>query len=429
VAQLRARTVTDLEYELREARHRLAQGERALRTARTRLEVFAARYQRTVGERFEHLRRLQSVSGGAVGSETLPAPRAPRPERPPGNAEFDRLYRELARRVHPDVSHDPGERAMRTRAMAELNAARETLDFDRARRLGDTFDGRVDESEPDSEDSEDQFERLLVAIERVEARLTAVTADAVRLRENKLYLLMEVVEAQERAGIDVLGETAADLDGQIAEARAAIAIGREPAAAALPEPAPAPASGSSAEPLDLDLARGSSFWTARFAAALAIAGGIALVAASLAATAPSQAMIVTAPTASVRATQTAAVETTPAPHAYLAVEREQSATGRTTATVRIVIEGALTPAEKMSTLAEAARRELRSQQALVVFAYSSIDEIGGPFTIGRAYLSVDGKGWSGDGQTPDGPDSGGVVGSVVVTQGATTETRIFSAPR
>ena len=428
MAQLRARTVTDLEYELREARQRLAQGERALRTARTRLEVFAARYQRTVGERFEHLRRLQSLSGDAVGSGTQPTPRAPRPERPPGNAEFDRLYRELARRVHPDVSHDPGEHAVRTRAMAELNAARETLDFDRARRLGDTFDGRADESETDSDDPEDQFERLLVAIERVEARLTAVTADAVRLRENKLYLLMEVVEAQERAGIDVLGETAADLDSQIAEARAAIAIGREPEAA-LPEPAPAPASGSSAEPLDLDLARGSSFWTARFAAALAIAGGIALVAASLAATAPSQATIVTAPTASVRATLTATVETTPAPHTYLAVEREQSAAGRTTATVRIVIEGALTPAEKMSTLSEAARRELRSQQALVVFAYSSLGEIGGPFTIGRAYLSVDGKGWSGDGQTPDGPDTGGVVGSVVVTQGATTETRIFGAPR
>ena len=97
--------------------------------------------------------------------------------------------------------------------------------------------------------------------------------------------------------------------------------------------------------------------------------------------------------------------------------------------MRIVIDGSPTLAEKVATIAEAARRELRSQQAVVVFAYASPDEIGGPFTIGRAYLSVDGKGWAGDGQTPDGPDGGRVVGSVVVTGGSTPQTQTFTAPR
>lgn len=420
--QPRARTVADLEYELREARDRLTQGERALRTARTRLEIFAARYQSTVGERFEHLRKLQSLRGAAAAPGPL-ATRMARPERPPGNAEFDRLYRDLARRVHPDLSDDPSERAVRTRAMAELNAARETLDFDRARKLGDTFDGRTEETEAD--DAVDQFDRLLIAIERVEARLTAVTADAVRLRENKLYLLMEIVEAQERAGIDVLAETAADLDSQIAAARAAIPIGRESADIARPTGTPARA--AVAEPLDAEAAPERSF--ARLSAALVVTGGIALAAAALAAGTPSRATIITTPSANVRAPQVAAVETTPAPHPYRAIEREQSASGRTTATVRIVIEGAPSAAEKASTIAEAARRELRSQQAVVIYAYASREEIGGPYTIGRAYLSVDGKGWSGDGQTPDGPDTGRVVGSVVVADGATPQTQTFSAPR
>lgn len=424
MARLTARTVADLEDELRQARQRLAQGERALRTARTRLEVFAARYQRTVGERFDDLRRQQALSGDVPGSDALTTSPAARPARAPGSAEFDRLYRELAWRVHPDISDDPDERTARTRVMAELNAARETLDFDRARRVADALDGRADESDMPAAEVEDQYERLLVAIERVEARLTAVTADAVRLRENKLHRLMEVVEAQERAGIDLLGETAADLDRQIAEARLPAAGGGEPTGAPPHPTLPRVDVG----PPESDLP-GSSAHAAGLAAAFAIASGIALVGAAFAATAPGDATIVTTPVATARPSRAAVSETTPPPHAYLAVEREQSASGRTTATVRIVIEGALTAAEKMSTVAEAARRELRSQQAIVVFAYGSLAEIGGPFTIGRAFLSVDGKGWSGDGHTPDGPDTGGVVGSVVVTQGASTETRIFTAPR
>lgn len=414
MAQVRVRTVADLERELREARARLSEGERVLRTTRMRLQVFAQRYQTTVGERSALLKELQagSSSGPTPPPGPPPATRAPRVDRPPGHTEFERLYRELARRVHPDLAHDSGERAVRTRMMAELNVARETLDFERARKLGDAWDLRPEDIEADP--SLDRVDRLLLAIERVEARLTAVAADAIRLRENDFYKLMEIVDAQERSGTDVLAETAADLDLQISEARSLSA----------PAPRSLGAGRQVAEAAAVPARR-----VAPLGVGALLAGSIVVGAAFLAAGSPNPVTIVTAPAAGARPTITAAAETTAAPLSYRVLERGQSTSGRTTSTVRIVVEGSPSAAEKMSTLAEAARREIRSQQAVVVYAYRSPNEIGGPYTVGRAYLSVDGRGWDGDGHTEDGPDKGGVVGSIVVTLGATPETQAFTAPR
>lgn len=422
MAQARVRTVADLERELREARARLSEGERVLRTTRMRLQVFTQRYQTTVGERFALLKELQAGSSSEPTPPPGPPPatRAPRVDRPPGQPEFERLYRELARRVHPDLAHDSGERAVRTRMMAELNVARETLDFERARKLGDAWDLRPEDIEADP--SLDRVDRLLLAIERVEARLTAVAADAIRLRENDFYKLMEIVDAQERAGTDVLADTAADLDLQIAEARSLSA----PAARSLSAPAPRSlGAGRQVPEVEAVPARRVS----PLGVGALLAGSIVVGAAFLAAGSPNPVTIVTAPAAGARPTVTAAATTTAAPLPYRVIERQQSTSGRTTSTVRIVVEGSPSAAEKMSTLAEAARREIRSQQAVVVYAYRSPNEIGGPYTVGRAYLSVDGKGWGGDGHTEDGPDKGGVVGSIVVTLGATPETQAFTAPR
>lgn len=414
MAQARVRTVADLERELREARARLSEGERVLRTTRMRLQVFTQRYHTTVGERFALLKELQAGSSSEPTPPPGPPPatRAPRVDRPPGQPEFERLYRELARRVHPDLAHDSGEHAVRTRMMAELNVARETLDFERARKLGDAWDLRPEDIEADP--SLDRVDRLLLAIERVEARLTAVAADAIRLRENDFYKLMEIVDAQERAGTDVLADTAADLDLQIAEARSLSA----PAARSL-------GAGRQVPEVEAVPARR----VAPLGVGALLAGSIVVGAAFLAAGSPNPVTIVTAPAAGARPTITAAATTTAAPLPYRVIERQQSTSGRTTSTVRIVVEGSPSPAEKMSTLAEAARREIRSQQTVVVYAYRSPNEIGGPYTVGRAYLSVDGKGWGGDGHTEDGPDKGGVVGSIVVTLGATPETQAFTAPR
>jgi hypothetical protein len=432
VAQIRERTIAELEQELRALRARLAADERSLDAIRNRIQQFQARYRATVGDRFELLKRLQAALGEA-GIETAteaPAPRPPldqpRAARPPGHGEFERLYRDLARRVHPDLARDPDERHLRTRVMAELNSARETLDFERVRKLGERWDLRPDVDTLD--DGVAAGERLLVAIERVQARLTAVAADLTRLRTSNLHVLMEIVEAQQRAGVDVLGETAADLDAQIAAARSRMALATMPpggVAARATRPV------AIAEPvLLLENAPRARRVVVFSAAALAAILSAGIVAASFVQSSGRPRTLITTgavlPASSLASPSAAATAT---PFAYRVAQRDVITSGRTTATVRIIVEGQPFAAEKIATLADAARREIGGQQAVVVFAYRSASEIGGPFTVGRAYFSVDGRGWDGDGQTADGPDSGGIVGSVVVSIGATVETQPFRASR
>ncbi len=426
MAQARVRTITDLERELKAGRARLASTEHELTATRNRLEAFSVRYRVSVGDRFEVLRTLQGPSDSPNGAEAPianAAQSAPPQARPgPGLTEFERIYRDLARRVHPDLAQDPDERVLRTRVMAELNSARETLDFERARQLVDAWEMHPEEMDFGAEI--DQTERLLHAIDRVTARLTAVTANLTRLQNSNLHLLLNIVEAQQRAGVDVLAETAADLDLQIKEARSKMSVAARPPID-LVEPE------WHDRRVALPLTPSSSAPVARATlsvAALLVMACIVALAATVTSTVQRDAMVVTAPSFTARPAAPA-TEATPAPVSYRVAERKQSASGRTTATVRIVIEGLPSQAEKIATLADAARREIQAQQAVVVLAYRSSIETGGPFTIGRAYLSVDGRGWSGDGTTEDGPDGGRVVGSVVVTLSPTLETQPFSVLR
>lgn len=428
MAQVREQTVADLERELKAMRARLAASERQLDASRRRLNQFGTLYQTTVGERFETLRKLQVALGMVIDriDQKVEPAKAPvtdalRGSRPQGHTEFERLYRDFARRVHPDLAQDPAELELRTRFMAELNSARETLDFDRVRRLGDAWEFRPEDIA--REPSDTPAERLSVAIERVQARLTAVAADITRLRSSNLYVLMEIVDAQQRVGTDMLAETAADLDIQIAEARARMAVATRQAPNLTPRPE---------RPLALHqatVASPSKAGTPLFLFGAIAAGCIALVAALAASAVQPTPIVITSPAANPRPASLATLEATPAPAPYRVLSRELSKSGRSTAVVRIVIDGAPSNAEKMSTLAAAARLEIGAQQAVTVLAYRAPAEIGGPFTVGRSYFSVDGRGWSGDGRTEDGADTGGVTGAIVVGLGTTLDTQTFSARR
>jgi hypothetical protein len=426
MAQARVRTITDLERELKAGRARLASAEHELAATRNRLEAFSVRYRVTVGDRFDVLRTLQGLGDSPDGADAPVANGAhsalPQTPPAPGLTEFERIYRDLARRVHPDLAQDPDERLLRTRVMAELNGARETLDFERARQLVDAWEMHPEEM--DFGGGIDQAERLLHAIDRISARLTAVTANLTRLQNSNLHLLLNIVDAQHRAGVDVLAETAADLDLQIQDARSKMSVAARP-----PIDLVEPEWHDRRVAVFLTLSTSAPVARATLSvAALVVMVCIVALALTLASSVPRDVVVVTAPSATVRLAAPV-TEATPSPLSYGVAERKQSMSGRTTATVRIVIDGSPSQAEKIATLVDAARREIQAQEAVVVLAYRSPIEIGGPFTVGRAYLSVDGRGWSGDGSTEDGPDGGQVVGSVVVMLTPALETQRFSVQR
>ena len=437
-----SRHVADLEAELATLRPRLAHEQQSLESTRARLEEFEQVYARTIGARLEELRMLETGEAGAADPELVASAGAGR--RPSAHEELQRLYRRTAQRVHPDLAQDHGERVLRTKVMAEFNAAREARDLDRARQLVEDWEVRPETIVRDSPTA--RAAHLVRTIQRARARLVAVAEEHDRLRRSRLHVLMRIVEAQRRSGIDMLAETAADLDRQLAEARAAAAA---PAAMAMDAPAvpSGPVTSPDARPSGLRVVpvapapdEGPSFAAPRRIDVVGLVGatGAALAAVALVVVlgaslwSADRSAVVLLPSTGERptaATSNPTAVTTPAPLPYRIVDRTTATSGRTLTTLRIVIDGQASRDQAISTLAAAARGELRSSQAIVVYAYRSVAEAFGPFTVGRAYLSADGRGSSGDGSTEDGPDDGAIVGSVVTAIGGSIESAPFRVTR
>ena len=57
------------------------------------------------------------------------------------------MYREAAKRIHPDLATDPADRERRTRFMAEANRAYEAGDAEALQRILDEFQDGADAGE------------------------------------------------------------------------------------------------------------------------------------------------------------------------------------------------------------------------------------------------------------------------------------------
>lgn len=126
-----------------------------------------------------------------------------------GEAEAKRLYRDLAKRCHPDFARDDAERERREAMMQRVNEAY------RARDLGTLRDLRREtESEDPTFAQRPATERLAWAaaeLERLDALLAAIKAEFDRLRGYELYRLWRRSEA----GESVLDELEDDLEGRL----------------------------------------------------------------------------------------------------------------------------------------------------------------------------------------------------------------------
>src|ERR1035438_4594398 len=83
-----------------------------------------------------------ATSGPSVGMNSRLAARAAR-RIPNGIAstELKTLYREVAKRVHPDLATDEADRHKREQLMAEANAAYQRGDADALRRILEEYEG------------------------------------------------------------------------------------------------------------------------------------------------------------------------------------------------------------------------------------------------------------------------------------------------
>ena len=131
--------------------------------------------------------------------------------------EMKKLYREVAKRIHPDLTSDREDRTNRQQLMARANEAYERGDEPALTKLLNEY-----ESSPEAFHGEGpgaELIRVIRRISQVRGRLAEIEAESQALLRSDLCQLRLRVEEAMQDGRDVLKEMMAKADQQIAEAK------------------------------------------------------------------------------------------------------------------------------------------------------------------------------------------------------------------
>ena len=220
--------------------------ERALDAYRVELHDFETRYRKALGDRYARLDeladRLDAARGEAAADDPLerdpedPAERYPGQGLPGGGQNWDwgerepepeprpvigevakRLFRQLARIIHPDLAADPAERERRTNLMVAANLAYEQGDVAALEKLlGDW------ERSPEAVTGGGalaELERTIRRIAQVQGRMDAIDEELAELEASAMGWLRRRTEKAAREGWDLLAHMVKEIDRQILEAQ------------------------------------------------------------------------------------------------------------------------------------------------------------------------------------------------------------------
>ena len=220
--------------------------DRELRSANLRAELgaFERQYLHFVGSRYAELdewkaqiaeRLVREQPGNERAAEAAREARAradetktvagERSEHEPrsfhASPELKRLYRDVARRIHPDLTSDRDDRARRQELMADANQAYEQGDEPRLEKILTAY-----EHSPEAFHGEGPGAELIRAIRRVSqvrGRLAEIEAELQGLLRSDLYQLKIRVDDAEQTGHNVLQDMIAKVDEQIELAKKRLA--------------------------------------------------------------------------------------------------------------------------------------------------------------------------------------------------------------
>jgi len=133
------------------------------------------------------------------------------------SAELKSAYREVAKRVHPDLATDEEDRRNRERFMKEANRAYEQGDVDKMRKILDEY-----ESSPETVKGTGvaaDLVRVIRQIKQIRSRLAQLEVEIASLIDSDIAKLKAKVEAASAQGLDLLAEMAEDVKSRIDVAR------------------------------------------------------------------------------------------------------------------------------------------------------------------------------------------------------------------
>ena len=220
--------------------------ERGLAAFRGELHAFEPPYRKALGARAARLDELAErldesagrvVEDGGPGPDDDPAERYPgqglpggqnwawgerEPEKEPErrtvvNEDARRLFRQLARLIHPDLAGDPQERERRTNLMVAANDAYEQGDVAALERLLE--DWHASPEAVTGSGAAAELERTLRRIAQVEASMRRIDEELAELEASAMGWLRRRVEKAAHEGWDLLAHMVRELDRQIGEAQ------------------------------------------------------------------------------------------------------------------------------------------------------------------------------------------------------------------
>ena len=218
----------------------MAQGELDLATFLAELQAFESRYLRIVGARMADLDEIEAEMAETQARQRPDDTRAQRKAasvrdqaresaeargtaqeagqvaRFEPSPELKALFRDLAKRIHPDLSTDEQHLVRRTTLMAEANSAYRRGDSAGLERILTEW-----ESAPEAVQGEGtaaELVRVIRMIAQVRRRLETIDTETAYMRQSDLHQLKLAVEDSEAAAHDLLAEMATELDARMVAA-------------------------------------------------------------------------------------------------------------------------------------------------------------------------------------------------------------------
>ncbi|GAB2574491.1 hypothetical protein GCM10027168_04260 [Streptomyces capparidis] len=162
---------------------------------------------------------------GADGARNPWVPEEP-PRRVRPSRRAQRLYRELARKAHPDLAQDPAEQSRRSAFITRVNEAYRDGDEEALRELSRQWDEGPPQPLPPPT-ARERIELLGARLEWLAERRDALSARAAELEQSAMGAMLKLAERDPDA---LLNEIAEQLLAQVAEREARLGELLHPAA-------------------------------------------------------------------------------------------------------------------------------------------------------------------------------------------------------
>ena len=188
----------------------LVQGELDLTTLHAELQNFEREYQQIIVTRYVELEHIEEQI-----AEYMAYLESTNNFRP--SEDFKKLYREVAKLIHPDLTTDPVEKNRPQELMIEANQAYEVGDVEKLKAILYSW-----ESNPESIQGQGIAAELIRSIRKIaqcRERLVAIKSEISEVKQTELYQLKSKVAAAREFGQDLLADMAQKIDEQIEEAQ------------------------------------------------------------------------------------------------------------------------------------------------------------------------------------------------------------------